>query len=161
MAGDEQAPGARILPPIWAFGGGKGGVGKSLLCAAVGVELAQRHLQVVAIDADLGAANLHTLLGLIHPPRTLTEFFADPETTLSEVCIETDVSGLRLVSGAAALLRAAHPRAAEKRRLLAGLETLDADVILIDLGAGTHYNTLDFFNLAGHRLVNLGVGAVG
>jgi MinD-like ATPase involved in chromosome partitioning or flagellar assembly len=26
---------------------------------------------------------------------------------------------------------------------------LDADVLLLDLGAGTHSNTLDLFNLAG------------
>jgi MinD-like ATPase involved in chromosome partitioning or flagellar assembly len=60
---------------VLAFGGGKGGVGKSLVCSAVATALAQRGLSVVALDADLGAANLHTLLGLVHPSATLDDFF--------------------------------------------------------------------------------------
>ncbi|MCA9539400.1 MAG: P-loop NTPase [Myxococcales bacterium] len=140
-------------PSIWAFGGGKGGVGKSLVCAGAAVELARRGQKVVVVDADLGAANLHTLLGLLHPTFTLADFFAQRGAELADFCIETGIPGLRLVSGAAAILRAAHPRPAEKRRLVDALARLDADAVLIDLGAGTHYNTLDFFNVVGHRLV--------
>lgn len=141
---------------VWAFGGGKGGVGKSLVCAVVGAELARRGLRVVAVDADLGAANLHTLLGVLQPARTLDDFVRDPEARLEDVCLETEVANLRLVSGAAAILRAAHPRPAERDRLVEALLHLDADVVLLDLGAGTHYATLDLFNLAGTGLVVTG-----
>ncbi len=141
---------------IWAFGGGKGGVGKSLVCASVGTVLARRGRRVVALDADLGAANLHTLVGVLHPERTLDDFFTGRATTLDEVCLPTEVDGLRIVSGAAAILRAAHPRPTERVRLARALALLDADHILIDLGAGTHYNTLDFFNLAAEGVVVTG-----
>ncbi|MCA9558789.1 MAG: P-loop NTPase, partial [Myxococcales bacterium] len=141
---------------VWAFGGGKGGVGKSLVCAVVGAELARRGLRVVALDADLGAANLHTLLGVLQPARTLDDFVRDPEARLEDVCLETEVADLRLVSGAAAILRAAHPRPAERARLIDALMALDVDAVLLDLGAGTHYATLDLFNLAGTGLVVTG-----
>ncbi len=141
---------------VWAFGGGKGGVGKSLVCAVVGAELARRGLRVVALDADLGAANLHTLLGVLQPARTLDDFVRDPEARLEDVCLETEVPNLRLISGAAAILRAAHPRPTERARLVDALLGLDADVALLDLGAGTHYGTLDLFNLAGTGLVVTG-----
>jgi flagellar biosynthesis protein FlhG len=138
---------------VWAFGGGKGGVGKSLVCSAVGTVLARRGRRVVALDADLGAANLHTLLGVLHPDRTLDDFFTGRFESLVDLCLPTDVDGLTLISGAAAILRSAHPRPAEKLRLARALLELDADHVLIDLGAGTHYNTLDFFNLAGEGVV--------
>jgi flagellar biosynthesis protein FlhG len=141
---------------VLAFGGGKGGVGKSLVCSAVATALAQRGLSVVALDADLGAANLHTLLGLVHPSATLDDFFTGRVARLDEICLPTDIDGLRVISGAAAILRAANPRRRERERLLMAFFELDADVLLLDLGAGTHSNTLDLFNLAGEGLIVTG-----
>src|SRR5713226_5358001 len=45
---------------IIAVGGGKGGIGKTLLTANLGIALAQRGFKVVLVDADLGGANLPT-----------------------------------------------------------------------------------------------------
>ena len=56
---------------IWSVGGGKGGIGKSLISASVGWQLARMGQRVVLVDADLGGANLHTCLGLPNPARTL------------------------------------------------------------------------------------------
>ena len=141
---------------IWSFGGGKGGVGKSLVCAAVATELAQRGQRVVVLDADLGSANLHTLLGLLYPEATLADFFGDRTARLSEVCLPTPIDGLSLISGAAAILGAAHPAPAQRARLIREICELDAHVVVVDLGSGTHYDTLDFFNLAEEGLVVTG-----
>ena len=54
---------------IWSIGGGKGGIGKSLLAASLGWQLARLGKRVVLVDADLGGANLHTCLGLPGPSR--------------------------------------------------------------------------------------------
>ena len=59
---------------IWSIGGGKGGIGKSLLAASLGWHLARLGKRVVLVDADLGGANLHTCLGLPGPSRTLGDF---------------------------------------------------------------------------------------
>ena len=60
LIGGAEMPGRRII----AVGGGKGGVGKSVLAANLGIYLAQLGKHVVLLDADLGGANLHTFLGV-------------------------------------------------------------------------------------------------
>ena len=141
---------------VLAFGGGKGGVGKSLVCSAVATALAQRGLKVVALDADLGAANLHTLLGLVHPTATLDDFWSGRVERLEEICLPTDVDGLSVISGAAAILQSASPRRRDRERLLEAFLRLPADALLLDLGAGTHPSTLDLFNLAGEGVIVTG-----
>ena len=141
---------------VWAFGGGKGGVGKSLVCSAVATELARSGRRVVLLDADLGAANLHTLLGVVHPSATLDDFWSGRVANLEDVLVPTPIEGLTLISGAATILRAASPRRREKRRLLEAFFDLPADAYLIDLGAGTQDNTLDFFNIASEGVIVTG-----
>ena len=72
-------------PRIWAIGGGKGGVGKSVLAANLGVVLAKRRQRVIVVDADLGGANLHTLFGMPDPELTLSDYIdrGSPASTTS------------------------------------------------------------------------------
>ena len=44
-------------PRIWAVGGGKGGVGKSVITSSLAAAMAGMGRRVAVIDADLGAAN--------------------------------------------------------------------------------------------------------
>jgi len=55
----DMAEQTTIIP----VAGGKGGVGKSFVTANLAVALAQAGKSVIAVDADLGNSNLHTLLG--------------------------------------------------------------------------------------------------
>src|SRR6185436_2717846 len=95
-------PGADARPQrqIWSVGGGKGGIGKSLLTASLGWQLAQLGKRVVLVDADLGGANLHPCLGLQNPKRTLGDFIQRRVAQIEDVAVETGQPGLRLVSGA-------------------------------------------------------------
>ena len=61
-------------PQVWAVGGGKGGTGKSLVAASLGIHLAQMGRRVILVDGDLGAPNLHTVLGLDPPALALSDF---------------------------------------------------------------------------------------
>jgi len=132
-------------PRIVAVGGGKGGIGKSIIVANMGMILAGRGRKVVLVDADLGGANLHTCLGIEPPERTLGDFVERRVTSL-ENCIQTvDGVSIGLISGARDSLNAAHPKFHQKLRLLQHLRRLDADLVLLDLGAGTSFNTIDFF----------------
>jgi len=130
---------------IWSVGGGKGGIGKSLIAASLGWQLARMGRRVVLVDADLGGANLHTCLGLPAPERTLADFIQRRVETIEEALAETGAPGLRLLSGAADLLSAANIKHVQKVRVLNRVRALDVDVVLIDIGAGTSYNILDFF----------------
>ena len=131
-----------------AVGGGKGGIGKSLIAASLGWQLARMGQQVVIVDADLGGANLHTCLGLPSPARTLADFIQRRVETLEEALTETGIPGLKLLSGAEDLLTAANIKHMQKVRILRKLQGLDVDVVLIDIGAGTSFNSLDFFLLS-------------
>ncbi|HVP40214.1 MAG TPA: P-loop NTPase [Candidatus Saccharimonadales bacterium] len=133
---------------IWAVGGGKGGTGKSVISSLLAIWLARFGKRVVLLDADLGGANLHSLLGLKLPAFTLHDFIEKRVATLEEVALDTGVPNLRLISGATDILSVANPKYGQKTRLLNAVHRLSADVVLLDLGAGTHYNTLDFALLA-------------
>jgi flagellar biosynthesis protein FlhG len=155
-----RAPGKARRPTtrpnrILSVGGGKGGIGKSLISANLGIALARRGLRVVLIDADLGGANLHTALGLESPRRTLSDFVERRCETLTEVLVPTSVANLSLASGALDHLEAAQPRHAQKMRLLRHIQALDTDYVILDLGAGTHSNTLDFFLVSDHGVLVL------
>ena len=133
---------------IWSIGGGKGGIGKSLLAASIGWQLARMGRRVVLVDADLGGANLHTCLGLPQPERTLGDFIQRRVQSIDEVLTDTQAPGLRVISGAADLLSVANIKHLQKVRVMNQVRALDVDVVLIDLGAGTSYNILDFFLLS-------------
>jgi flagellar biosynthesis protein FlhG len=140
---------------ILSVGGGKGGIGKSLISANLAIALARRGKRVVLVDADLGGANLHTTLGLDLPRRTLSDFIDRKVDRLEDVVSPTGIENLGLVSGALDSLEAASPRHAQKMRLLRHVQALDVDYAILDLGAGTHTNVLDFFLVSDHGVLVL------
>lgn len=140
---------------VVSVGGGKGGIGKSLLSANLGIELARRGKRVVLVDADLGGANLHTTLGLDQPKKTLSDFIERKASKIEDVVVPTGIENLGLVSGALDHLDAANPKYAQKMRLLRHVQQLDVDYAILDLGAGTHANVLDFFLVSDHGLLVL------
>ncbi|MBI3179572.1 MAG: P-loop NTPase, partial [Deltaproteobacteria bacterium] len=138
---------------VIAIGGGKGGIGKSLLAANLAIHAAELGKQVIVIDADLGGANLHTCLGMKPPQVTLSDFVNRKVKDLEAVVTPTPIKGLGLVSGALDLLGAANPKYTQKLRLLREVTRLDVDVVIIDLGGGTGFNILDFFLIADHGIL--------
>ncbi len=140
-------------PKIWAIGGGKGGVGKSLVSTLIATELANQNNKTILIDADLGGANLHTLMGIKTPVRTLNDFVTRKYNSMEEICIQTSVNNLQLICGASEILTLANPQYAQKNKIVQNLMHLKADHVILDLGAGTSYNVLDFFLIADNPIV--------
>lgn len=130
---------------VWAIGGGKGGVGKSLVSANVAICLALMGHKVVAVDLDLGGANLHTCLGLPIPQVTLSDYVSKKITNFEDLLVTTPISNLKIISGAQDELGMANLKHMHKNQIIRKLHDLDADYILFDLGAGTAFNTIDFF----------------
>jgi flagellar biosynthesis protein FlhG len=135
-------------PRIWAIGGGKGGVGKSVVTTNLATAVARTGARVVVIDADLGGANLHTMVGVPSPKRNLSDFISRRVSSLSEIMTPTPIDNLWLVSGAKALLETANPNYSQKGKILNHIRKLDVDHVFLDLGAGTAFNVLDFFLVA-------------
>lgn len=135
-------------PCIWAIGGGKGGVGKSVITANMAIRLAQMGKRCVAMDVDLGGANLHTVIGMPSPDYTLSDFIRKKVGNLSDVMTPTPVPNLWIISGSKALMDMANPKHTQKEKMIRHLSLLDVDHILLDLGSGSGFNILDFFLIA-------------
>ncbi|MBE0603990.1 MAG: P-loop NTPase [Deltaproteobacteria bacterium] len=133
---------------ICAIGGGKGGVGKSLVSINTACALALEGYEVVLVDADLAGANVHTLFGIKHPPLTLNEFVGKTVGTIEDLLVPTALKNLHLICGATDFIDLANPGHARKQRILRAIGKLPADYILVDIGAGATFNNLDFFNMA-------------
>ncbi len=85
-------------------------------------------------------------LGFFEPKRTLTDFLTRQVESISDT-IHTlySYNGLQIIAGTGNTLQTSNMTYQEKHRLLRGLDTIDADVLLLDIGAGTSYHALDFF----------------
>lgn len=139
-------------PRLWAVGGGKGGVGKSIVSLNLAYWIAKMGHRVVLVDADLGGANLHTLLGIKFVHHTLADYLDRKISNLDKIAIDTTVPGLRLICGASDIVGLANPQYARKLKLMRALEELDVEHMILDLGAGTDFNTLDFFLLCTYKI---------
>ena len=142
-------------PVLWAVGGGKGGVGKSLVCSSLAIATARRGERTVLVDLDLGAANAHSLLGMRATELALSDFFERRVDRLGDLLAPTPFEHLALIGGARASLDLANPKYSQKERLIRQLRTLDADHVFLDLSAGCAYNVLDFFLAAERRIAVL------
>jgi len=140
-------------PEIIPVASGKGGVGKSFLTANLGFALGEMGHRTVAVDMDLGGSNLHAFLGLSNRFPGIGDFLKARTAELEEMLVPTEASNLRFLSGDGMTPFMANIPHAQKIRLISRLVKLPAEYILLDLGAGTSFNTLDFFRLSRHGIV--------
>jgi len=138
---------------LLALASGKGGVGKSVLAANLGLALSRLGKTVVLVDLDLGASNLHTCLGIRNRNPGLGAFVWKQEKSLSGLLVETGQERLWLIPGDSLLPGTANLEWSAKRRILKELGKLPADYIILDLGAGSAYNVIDFYLAAGQGLL--------
>ncbi|MCE5250819.1 AAA family ATPase [bacterium] len=138
---------------VWTFAGGKGGTGKTAMTANIGIALATMGYRIILVDADLGGANLHTILNIKRPKLTLSDFINRRVDSLQSILLTTPSENLMLISGGSEMVGLANIPFQSKVRLQKHLDNLEADFILLDLGAGTNYNTLDFFVLSNEGFV--------
>ena len=140
-------------PRIFAVGGGKGGVGKSIVASNLALALAATGQRTAVVDVDLGGANLHTLFGVARPRATLADFVRGDVADLADLLAPTSVPDVALISGARALPDMANPKHAQKSKLLRHLRRLPVQHVVLDLGAGSGFNVVDFFLAADRGLV--------
>lgn len=140
-------------PRIVAFASGKGGSGKSLTAANVGIFLATLGRRVILVDAALGTPTLHLYAGVPRPSRTLSELFRRGGPPLAELSVPTTIPGLRLIGAAGDPEQSGAPEARHVDRLTAELATLPADWVVVDLSSGCHPTTIELFNAADVRVL--------
>jgi flagellar biosynthesis protein FlhG len=118
-----------------AITSGKGGVGKTNVVANLAAALTLRHKRVMAIDADLGLANLDLFLG-VRPVYTLADFFTGL-ARLDQIIVPNG-SGILLLPGASGVQEITALRHDQKAALLTELDALshEVDLVLVDTGSG-------------------------
>jgi flagellar biosynthesis protein FlhG len=144
--------GGWLMAHVWPIGGGKGGSGKSFLTSSLGRLSAELGKRTLVIDLDLGAANLHTLVGVLYPQKSFSDFIRKKVVHLEDTVVETPFENLFLISGAHDNFDIANLPYEQKIKTLRSISKLDYDCILLDLGAGTSFNTLDFFLISQHGI---------
>lgn len=124
---------------------GKGGVGKTLLSANLGIALAQANKAVVLVDLDLGGSNLHTILGIRNRNPGVGHLINGMADSLEQLLIQTTQENLFFIPGDGLFAGTANLPYYRKVAILKQLETLTADFVILDLGSGSTYNTIDLF----------------
>lgn len=141
----------RRLLRLIAVSGAKGGVGKTVLAANLGLYLASIGRKVVLVDADPGGANLHTCLGIppVVPLRIIRKTSGGESKSGAKVPEEalaaTPFAGLRLMRTGIDTPEAHAERSIRQAKLLPRLRTVDADYVVVDLGGGVNRELLDAY----------------
>ncbi len=127
---------------VFAVAGGRPGVGHSVLSVNLAVYLAQLGRQVVLVDSDSVGPSLHCMLGLEMPVPTEP---VDPFEPGELQPVPTAIPGLSLLPQQYIQNSTVPLRPGRKPRWAKGLRHLNADYIILDLGAGTAPATLDLY----------------
>ena len=133
-----------------AVGGGKGGVGKTIVAVNLALAISRLPQTVTLLDGDIGNCNCNTLLGITRVDSSLEDYLRK-ERSLGEVTVSTAYPGLRLIYGAQNKVDAL--LATEMSRLLDDIRQVEADALVIDLGAGMSDETLDLYRLADDKII--------
>ncbi|HOT96148.1 MAG TPA: P-loop NTPase [bacterium] len=137
---------------LWAIAGGKGGVGKSVLTALLGVALARSGKRVVIVDADFDGANQRQLFALRQASPNIWRL-VDGQQALSEAALPTSVPNLRLITAPETAHDADQATILRRIRFIRALRSLDAEYVLLDFGPRTDLRELSYFSTADLNLV--------
>ncbi len=134
-------------PLVIAVASGKGGVGKTNISANLAVALGSRGVRVLAVDADLGLANLDIVMGLA-PTHTSADLVRG-DVEIEDVLL-AGPPNVWLLPGSSGTYDLANLSDVPRRDLMSAIDTLDErfDAVVIDTGAGLGHNAVSFTSAA-------------
>ena len=118
-----------------AIASGKGGVGKTTIAVNLSLALTKQNKDTLLLDADLGMANSHILLGI--NPKYSLEDFVSGNKSLDEV-ITTTQDKLKFVSGGSAINHLLNLSDLERHKIIQSFSNIknQPEYMVIDVGAG-------------------------
>ncbi|WP_024655447.1 P-loop NTPase [Borrelia hispanica] len=137
-----------IIIPIAS---GKGGVGKSLFSTNIAICLANEGKKVLLVDLDLGGSNLHSMLNII--PKKSIGTFLKTQIPFQDIILESGIKNLNFIAGDSDIPELANIALFQKKKIIKNLKNLNYDYLIIDLGAGTAFNTIDFFLMSNRGII--------
>lgn len=127
---------------IIAVTSGKGGVGKMNISVNMAIGYAQQGKKVILIDGDLGLANINVLLNAV-PQYNLMQV-VNKQKEMQDIVTPTEF-GFKFIAGANGFSKIANLSVEQLDRFAEQFSKLsDADIIIIDTGAGIANNVLQF-----------------
>lgn len=147
----DQSRDTKRKTRIIAVSSGKGGVGKTNIAINLALAYAQLGKKVVVMDADLGLANVNVVLGII--PRYNLYHLIRKQKKMRDI-IQDTTYGIRIVAGASGFSKIANLSDEERRNIIDELSELaNADILIIDTGAGVSNNVLSFIAAADDAII--------
>jgi len=143
----------RHEPFVIAIGSGKGGVGKTFFAVNLAIAIGQHGFNTVLVDSDLGGANVEGCMGMDCNRRIDDFFMQRGGKNIGMAVIPTYFDNVSIIAGASSYYKHQNPRASQKRSLIRHLKKMEADIVILDLGAGCDLDTLDMFLTADQQIV--------
>ena len=138
LMGNDNSHKTRII----AITSGKGGVGKTNIAVNMAIAYAQIGKRVILIDGDMGMANVNVLLNIV--PRYNLMQVINHQKKMSEIILDTEF-GIKFIAGANGFSKIANLSVEELEYFTKEFASLgNADIIIIDTGAGIANNVLQF-----------------
>lgn len=136
-----------LSPTVIAVTSGKGGVGKSNVAVNLAVAIASSGGRVLAVDADLGLANMDLLLG-VAPTHTVADVLCG-DASIDEVLVPGP-KNVWLLPGASGRTDLSGLTDVQLRSLFTAIDTLDHrfDVVVVDTGSGVGSSAVGFASAA-------------
>lgn len=150
---DDDEGGPKSARNVIVVGGGRGGVGKSLVASNLAVYLAQLGKDVVLVDADAAGGNVHAGFGLKAAWEEPSLDTGDA-TPFVQALEPTLVPGLRVLPAAHDALEGPQSlRGGRKTRWMARLRQIPCDFVVIDAGPGAGALPVDLLGSADWPIV--------
>lgn len=110
--------------------------------------------KVVLVDLDLGASNLHLVIGQHPGAASLGSWFTD-KIDFKDIIQPTDYDNVSFIAGDSQIPDLTSLKHVQKVKLIRNLKNINTDYVILDLGAGTHQFILDMFLLSPQELLFL------
>lgn len=144
----------RLIP----IASGKGGVGKTNISVNLSIALADLVVaaahpgKVILVDCDFGLPNADILLNA-SIDRSIDDFIGKKLENLSDALTPTGIDRLHFLSGSATpSMTLSNLQYQQRQKFLRHIRSLNAEYVILDLGASVHYEVVDFF-----AMVNTGI----